>query len=122
MSRYIEVRPDEEGLAQELVLRVGDVVRFAATGGRVRSGTGVELLGILSEGVVAADGSVLTPLGAPGVVLFRARSPGSSVVDVVSGDPFGSPVTRSVVLRVEAPRDRPHEGPPGATARQGYDS
>lgn len=101
MSRYIDVRPDEEGLPAELVIAVGDVVRFSATGGRIRSGTGVELLGVLSESVVGTDGSVLTPLGAPGTVLVRARSPGLAVVDVVTGDPFRSPVTRSVVVRVE---------------------
>ena len=101
MSRYIDVRPDEEGLPAELVIAVGDVVRFSATGGRIRSGTGVELFGVLSESVVGTDGSVLTPLGAPGTVLVRARSPGLAVVDVVTGDPFRSPVTRSVVVRVE---------------------
>ncbi len=102
MSRLIDVRPDEEGLPRELVVAVGDVLRFAATGGRVRSGTGLEFLGALSESVVGTDGSVLTPLGPPGVVLFRARSPGSAVVDVVSGDPFGAAVTRSLVVHVEA--------------------
>jgi hypothetical protein len=101
VSRYIDIRPDEEGLPSELVLTVGDVVRFAATGGHVRSGTGVELLGILNDSVVGTDGSVLTPLGPPGAVLFRAESAGRAVVDVVSGDPFRSPVTRSVVVRVE---------------------
>lgn len=101
MSRYIDIRPDEEGLPSELVIAVGDVVRFVATGGRVRSGTGVELLGILSDSVVGTDGSVLTPLGPPGAVLFRGQSPGRAVVDVVSGDPFRSPTTHSVVVRVE---------------------
>jgi hypothetical protein len=101
VSRYIDIRPDEEGVPAELVLTVGDVVRFAATGGRVRSGSGVALLGILADSVVGTDGSVLTPLGAPGVVLFRAEQPGLAVVDVVSGDPFGSSVTRSVTVRVE---------------------
>jgi len=102
VSRLIDVRPDEEGLPPELVVAVGDVLCFAATGGRVRSGTGLEFLGALSGSVVGTDGSVLTPLGPPGVVLFRARSPGSAVVDVVSGDPFGSAVTRSLVVHVEA--------------------
>ena len=101
MGRYIDIRPDDEGLPAELVLAVGDVVRVAATGGGVRSGTGVELLGILTDSVVGIDGSVLTPLGPPGAVLFRAREPGRSVVDLVSGDPFREPLTRSLVVRVE---------------------
>ena len=101
MGRYIDIRPDDEGLPAELVLGVGDVVRVAATGGGVRSGTGVELLGIFTDSVVGTDGSVLTPLGPPGAVLFRAREPGRAVVDLVSGDPFRDPLTRSLVVRVE---------------------
>ncbi len=101
MGRYIDIRPDEDGIPAELVLAVGDVVRVAATGGIVRSGSGVEVLGILTDSVIGTDGSVLTPLGPPGVVLLRAREPGRAVVDIVSGDPFGSPVTRELVVVVE---------------------
>jgi len=101
MGRLVDIRPDEGELPAELVLSVGDVVRFAATGGRVSSGTAVELLGILYESVVGTDGSVLTPMGAPGTVLVRAAVPGRAVVDVVTGDPFGSPVTRTVAVRVD---------------------
>jgi hypothetical protein len=101
VGRYIDIRPDQEGLPAELALTVGDVVRVAATGGHVRSGSGVELLGILAESVVGTDGTVLTPLGPPGVVLFRALEPGHAVVDVVTGNPFGSPVTRSIAVRIE---------------------
>jgi hypothetical protein len=85
----------------EFVLGVGDVVRFATTGGHVRSGTAVEILGILTDGVLGTDGSVLTPLGPPGTVLLRARSAGRAEVDIVSGDPFHSPATRTLVIRVE---------------------
>ncbi len=99
MSRYIDIRPEEA--PAELVLAVGDVVRFSATGGRISSGNAVELLGIMNESVVGTDGSVLTPMGAPGTVLVRALAPGRAVVDVVSGDPFGTSVTRSIAVRVE---------------------
>jgi hypothetical protein len=99
VSRLIEIGPDD--VSGELVLAVGDVVRFAATGGHVRSGAAVEIVGILTDSVLGTDGSVLTPLGPPGTVLLRARSPGRAEVDVVSGDPFHSPVTRSLVIRVE---------------------
>jgi hypothetical protein len=101
VGRYLDIRPDDEGLPAELVLGVGDVVRVAATGGSVRSGTGVELLGILTDSVVGTDGSVLTPLGPPGAVLFRAREPGRAVIELVSGDPFRGPLTRTLVVRVE---------------------
>jgi hypothetical protein len=99
MSRYIEIRPDD-ALPEPLVLAVGDVVRLAATGARVLSGRAVELVGILTEGVVGTDGSVLTPLGPPGVVLFRAREPGDALVRVVTGDPFGAPADHDVAVRV----------------------
>ena len=101
MGRYIDIRPDDEGLPAELVLAVGDVVRVAATGGAVRSGTGVELLGILTDAVVGIDGSVVTPVGPPGVVLLRAREPGRAVVELASGDPFREPLTRALGVRVE---------------------
>lgn len=101
MGRFLDVRPDDEGLPAELVLAVGDVVRVAATGGAVRSGTGVELLGILTDAVVGIDGSVVTPLGPPGVVLLRAREPGPALVDLVSGDPFREPFARTLAIRVE---------------------
>jgi hypothetical protein len=101
MGRYIDIRPDDEGVPAELVLAVGDVVRVAATGGGVRSGTGVELLGILTDSVVGLDGTVLTPLGPPGAVLFRACEPGRAVIELVSGDPFREPLTRSLVIQVE---------------------
>lgn len=105
VTRFIDVRPDEEDLPSELVLAAGDVVRVSATGGRVSSGTAVELLGTLSESVVGTDGSVLTPLGAPGTVLFRAVAPGRAEVELMTGDPFGPAGTRAthrVLVRVEA--------------------
>ena len=101
MGRYIDIRPDDEGLPAELVLVVGDVVRVAATGGRIRSGSGVELLGVLTDSVVGLDGTVRTPLGPPGAVLLRAREPGRAVVELVSGDPFREPLARTLAVRVE---------------------
>ena len=77
------------------------MVRFAVTGGRIRSGAGVELLGVLFDSIVGTDGSVLAPFGAPDTVLLRARSPGLAVVDVGCGHPFPSPVTRSVIVCIE---------------------
>ena len=101
MSRLIDIRPDEEGVPSELVLVVGDVVRFAASGGRVRWGSAVEILVILVDSVVGTDGSILTPMGAPGTVLLRARSPGRAEVELMSGDPFHASVTHGVAVRVE---------------------
>jgi hypothetical protein len=44
---------------------------------------------------------VLSPMGAPGTVLFRAKAPGPAVIDVVTGDPWQSHTTWSVNVRVE---------------------
>jgi hypothetical protein len=104
VTRFIDVRLDDEELPAEVVLATGDVVRVSATGGRIISGMAVELLGTLSSSVVGTDGSVLTPLGAPDTVLFRAVAPGRAVVEVMTGDPFGPPgarATHRVLVRVQ---------------------
>jgi hypothetical protein len=101
VSRLISIQPGQQDLPAELVVAVGDVLQFAATGGHLRSGTAVELIGILNDSVLGTNGQVLSPLGAPGAVLFRAVEPGPAVLDVVSGDPWQSPVTLTVNVRVE---------------------
>lgn len=83
MGRLIEVSP--EIATQELELQVGDVVKFSGSGGAVRHGESVELVGILTPGVVGLDGSVLAPPGPPSTVLFRARCSGESHLEVRSG-------------------------------------
>lgn len=98
MSRLIEVQP----VPADLTVGVGDVLRFAASGGRVRNGTAVEILGIFVEGVLGTDGRVLTPMGSPNAVLFHARQPGRATIDVITGDPWHSPATRNVTVIVES--------------------
>ena len=87
MSRLIEVSPDVP--TPELALQVGDVVKFAGTGGAVRDGESVELVGVLTPGVVGVEGSVLAPSGPPSTVLFRARCSGEARLEVQSGAPGG---------------------------------
>jgi hypothetical protein len=101
MSRYVDVRFGADGVPAELVLGVGDVVRFAATGCRVVSGAAVEVVGVLTESVLGTDGSIVSPMGVPGTVLLRAREPGAATVEVFTGDPFGSPVRSEVAVRVQ---------------------
>ena len=101
MSRLIDIQPDQQDLPAELVVEVGDVLRFAATGGHVRTGTGIKLVGILSHGVLGTNGRVLSPMGAPGIVLFIAKAPGSAVIDIVTGDPWTSPSTLVLNVLVE---------------------
>ena len=100
MSRLIDIQPAQQDLPQELVVEVGDVLRFAATGGHIRTGAAIELIGILTESVLGTNGQVLSPMGAPGAVLFRANEAGRAVLDIVTGDPWQSPTTRSLNVRV----------------------
>lgn len=101
VSRLIEVQPVAQDVPEDLTVGVGDVLRFAASGGRVRDGTAVEILGIFVESVLGTDGQVVAPMGPPNAVLFRARQPGRAAIDVVTGDPWHSPVTRSMTIVVE---------------------
>jgi hypothetical protein len=89
--RLIDLQPAQQDLPAAIAITVGDVLKFAASGGHVRGGEAVELLGIFSAAAVGTDGSLLTPAGPPSVVLFLASRPGTATVDVVSGDPFHAP-------------------------------
>ena len=40
-------------------------------------------------------------MGAPNVVLFIARQPGSAEIDVVTGDPWHRPETRQIEIVVQ---------------------
>ena len=101
MSRLIEIQPVAQDLPADLTVAVGDVLRFAASGGHVREGAAVEIIGIFVESVLGTDGRVLTPMGPPNAVLFHARMPGRAAIDVVTGDPWRSSVTRSMTVVVE---------------------
>ena len=87
MGRLIEI-DDIAGCPSSLTLEPGDLLRFAATGGRVRGGAGVvEMLGPFVPAMLAGD-EILSPEGAPGTVMFLARQPGRARIEVISGDPF----------------------------------
>lgn len=101
MSRLIDIQPGLQDLPAELVVRIGDVLRFAATGAHLRAGTALELVGILNDSVLGTDGRVMSPMGAPGTVLFRAIGQGQAVLDIVTGDPWQAPITWSLNIRVE---------------------
>ncbi|WP_142044083.1 hypothetical protein [Arthrobacter sp. SLBN-100] len=101
MNRLIDIQPGLQDLPAELVIGVGDVLKFSATGAHLRAGTSLELVGILQDCVVGTDGRVISPMGAPGTVLWRAVASGPAVLDVVTGDPWQGPVTWSINVRVE---------------------
>ncbi|MGS2615480.1 hypothetical protein ACVCAH_13295 [Micromonospora sp. LZ34] len=100
MGRFIDLRHGVPGQPGSLTVAMGDVLRFAATGGRVREGTSVELLGSYVDSTVGTNGEVLTPAGTPNVVLFRSTAPGRSVIDVVTGDPWRAPETQQIRVTV----------------------
>jgi len=101
VSRLVEV-PSAQRFPQVLTIVAGDVVRFDASGGHVREGGAVEVLGVFVGALLGTDGTVLTPAGGPNVVLFRGRAPGRARIDVVTGDPWRAPVTRALTVVVEA--------------------
>jgi len=85
-----------------LHVRVGDVLMFAATGGRLlEGGTTVELLGVFSTGVLSDDGRVLSPVGPPTTALFRALQSGQARIEVIRGDPWqGTPRRQQIAIVV----------------------
>ncbi|MDX6694042.1 MAG: hypothetical protein QOF02_1645 [Blastocatellia bacterium] len=102
MGRLIEIAP-EQPLPPSLTLRVGDLLSFAATGGHVQSGSGVvEILGPFITGLLLDDSRILSPEGTPGAVFFLARRPGRATIDVITGDPWSAPHTKTMVITVES--------------------
>jgi hypothetical protein len=102
MARLIDIIDAAECPAN-LTLEAGDLLRFGATGGRVRSGSSaVEMLGPFIPGVLSNDGEIISPAGPPGTVLFLARRPGRAVIDVIIGDPFHTTATTTIAIDVTA--------------------
>jgi hypothetical protein len=102
MARLIEVQ-DARTCPSPLTVSLGDILLFRATGGRVRSGDDVvELVGTFLSAVLGDDGTILTPIGPPNTVLFRARRPGRARIDAVTGDPFHTPQTTTLDITVES--------------------
>ena len=85
-----------------LHVRVGDLLMFGASGGRLlEGGAAVELAGIFSTSVLSDDGRVLSPAGPPTTVFFRALQSGQARVEVIRGDPWqGTPQRQQVAIAV----------------------
>jgi hypothetical protein len=99
MSRLIEMQHVQNCLAP-LAIRVGDLLLIQASGGRIQSGSSVELWGPYLPAVAAATGEIVTAMGSPNAILVRAREPGSAVMEVFTGDPWRE--TRTTTLRITA--------------------
>ena len=101
MARLIEMR-GEDALPATLTLAAGDVLAIGAAGGRIREGSeALELLGAFVPGVVGLNGEVMSPMGAPSTVLFRARRGGRATIELVRGDPWHSPGPTTIEITVE---------------------
>jgi hypothetical protein len=101
MARLIEVQ-NPQGVSSNLALQVGDVLLFNATGGHIQSGDDVvEMLGAFRPAILGDNGEILTPMGAPNTVLFRALRPGQATIDVVHGDPWHAPQTTTLGITVK---------------------
>jgi hypothetical protein len=91
MPRLIDVS-SLQPLSPAISLRAGDLLLVRATGGGViAGGVAVEALGAFSAAALAPDGSVLSAMGGPDAVLFLARVPGRTRIEVVRGDPWQGP-------------------------------
>jgi hypothetical protein len=102
VARLIEIRPSVQPAPATLTVYADDLLTFAATGGRVTSGAAsIEIIGIFRTSVLAGDGRILSPAGAPDAVLFRAGRPGPATIEVVIGDPWRSPRTVRLEVLVE---------------------
>ena len=96
MGRLVEIQRAEEA-PLEVRLQVGDVLSIGGTGALVRSGEeAIAMLGAFLPASAAPDGRVVAPMGPPSIVLFSARAAGAATLEVMSGDPFSSPM-RSVI-------------------------
>jgi hypothetical protein len=107
MSRLIEIQ-DVERLPPEITLRVGDLLWVPASGGRVHlpiantaTSSGVQLLGIFVQAVLGLNGEVVAPEGPPNAVLFVARNPGKSLIDIMTGDPWQGSRIKTLLINVE---------------------
>jgi hypothetical protein len=107
VGRLIEVRSVVD-LSSVLVVQVGDLLLFRATGGRVQSGAAVTNLGSFVAGTLTGDGEVLSAVGAPDATLFAASEPGRALIELFTGDPWHEPRRTTVTVEVRA------AGGPGA--------
>jgi hypothetical protein len=106
MGRLIEVQRVVD-LPPELIVQVGDLLLFRATGGRVESGAGVTNIGSFVAGSLTEDGKVLSAVGAPDATLFRASAPGRALIDLFTGDPWHEPRRTTVAIEVTAASTAP---------------
>jgi hypothetical protein len=100
MARLIDAAAGP--LPAVITIRVGDLLRFGASGGHLLSGLDVlQLIGPFVPAVIGTNGQVLSPMSAPNAVLFLARAPGNARIDIVTGDAWHGSTTTALDVYVE---------------------
>src|SRR5262245_59361175 len=103
MARLVEIRQARD-VPPRLVIGVGDLLLINAGGGVIRAGSdAIEMLGPFRPAAIVGDGTLLSPEGMPGTVMFLARAQGSAVIEVLSGDLWQQPVKTTLNVVVEQP-------------------
>lgn len=104
MGRFLDLDPSRPGgLPSSLEVRVGDLLRFHASGGRVvDGGATLRLLGTFRPAVLSTADTVLSPEGGPTMVVLWAVEPGSAAVEVMTGDPWRATRTSRLEVLVSA--------------------
>jgi hypothetical protein len=98
MSRLIDIGTEP---VAELIVRVGDVLSFGASGGRVEEGgSAIEALGAFRPAIVATTGEVMSPETPATTMLFRAVARGRARLSLFSSLDWAAPATRSVEIVV----------------------
>jgi hypothetical protein len=101
MTRLVEI-DDPAACGPALSVKVGDLLVFAASGGRAdTSSKAVLLLGMFVRSVVGTNGTVVAPIEPPNAIIFLAHSMGQATIDVISGEPFGTATTTTLTVIVE---------------------
>jgi hypothetical protein len=101
MARWIEIRSGDR-LPESFTIKVGDLLMFSASGGRLRSDENVlELLGHFIPAVLGDNWQILSPVATPNSVFFIARASGVAVIEIVKGDPWHASTTTRHAIRVE---------------------
>jgi hypothetical protein len=101
MTRLVEI-DDAAACTPALSVKVGDLLVFAASGGRAdTSSNAVDLLGVFVRAVVGTNGRVVVPIGPPNAVAFLTQHRGQATIDVIGGEPFGAATITTLTVIVE---------------------
>jgi CBS-domain-containing membrane protein len=102
VPRLVEIQRAEDAPAT-VRLQTGDVLSIGGSGGILKDGeSALTFIGAFLPAVCTTTGAVVAPMGAPSIVLFVARAPGSATIEVIGGDPW-SASTRTTIAIVVGP-------------------